>query len=167
MLKRIEIIKLMNKVLKPHGFHHRGSNWHLGALQCVQVINLQRSPFSSKYFVNLGILLRGLSDMDRPKEEHCHLRIRLESLCRDPSVISAFDLEDRAMADDERNAEITQAVTGFVVPFLSEMKNLEAISAVCQARKYPDLWITLDAERFLASLREEHSEEGRDDKSIP
>ena len=46
----------------------------------IQLINLQRSHWSSVVYVNIGLYIRSIGDIIDPKEYDCHIRYRLSSI---------------------------------------------------------------------------------------
>ena len=67
-------------LLKPLGFRRKGRTWWRSNSFAVQVVNLQRG-WGDSLHVNLGILIRELDESELPRENHCHVRARLERVC--------------------------------------------------------------------------------------
>lgn len=90
------------------GFLRKGATWYLKLEQMSWVVNLQKSQYSSKYFLNVGIWLNDLGHLEWPKEQECHVRTRINALLPldEESLVSRlFDLE-AASEESERRASL-------------------------------------------------------------
>jgi hypothetical protein len=72
---------LLKPLLKEQGFTKRGGTWWRSYNGFTQVVNIQGSQWSKKFYLNLGLYIESLGDKERPTEADCHIRNRLEHLC--------------------------------------------------------------------------------------
>lgn len=90
-----ELVTCLNGVLGNRGFNRRGSTWTRRHEEVTLVANLQKSPHSRVYYVNLGVFIHGLSDDARPRIDCCQIFARLDMLVGEgtPSNRLAMPLE--------------------------------------------------------------------------
>ncbi len=69
------------------GFLGKGQSWCLSGTDVLVVVNLQKSDFDDKYYLNFGASLRRLGIGEFPKENQCHIQVRLTSLFPDHSEV--------------------------------------------------------------------------------
>ena len=82
MVRRQEnaVIGALNSVLSERGFTRHKKAWYLSEPETILVVDLQKSNWSSTYYLSFGVLLRQLSQLQKPKLTECHVFQRLESL---------------------------------------------------------------------------------------
>jgi len=122
-----ELRQAFDARLKPHGFKRDALTWRLWAPDAVCLVNIQKSAGGGQVYVNLGILLRWVEDIQDPKEYECHLRARIEGFC--PS-----DLEPRLdaisytdiISKSERLSLLVDALEQFAIPAMLGMTTREA-----------------------------------------
>lgn len=71
--------------LKALGFTKKSDSWWRQSQDAVQVLNIQKSPFGERIYVNLGIYLKALGTETTPPERRCHVQVRLERIA-DPGL---------------------------------------------------------------------------------
>ena len=87
--------KLIKPLLKNKGFKKRGSTWWRQLDKFIQVVNIQGSQWSKKFYINLGVYIRELGDKEYPAETDCHIRNRLESIYGPESgILNLLNYED-------------------------------------------------------------------------
>ena len=104
---------------KTLGARKKSGSWYLAGPDSIVVLNLQKSSYSSRYYINIGVWFTGLGLAKDPKPTHCHLQARAETL-----------LEE---ADRPRLEELL-AVGNGRAPGVHERELLEALSS--QVRPY-------------------------------
>jgi hypothetical protein len=103
--KKLEII--LKPVLKEFGFRKKGGTWWR-QLDCfIQVVNIQGSQFSKRFYLNLGVYIKELGDVEWPAEYDCHIRVRLNSIADNAIVNSLLDFENTNVDDEERRSIAT------------------------------------------------------------
>ena len=89
----------------------------------MQVLNIQKSPFGERIYVNLGIYLKALGTETSPPERRCHIRVRLEEIA-DPGLWNEI-------ASAATNTEPTPALIAAVVQdgcgWLSRLSTLAGV----------------------------------------
>ena len=83
--------------LKALGFKKRARTWWRHRDETIQVLNLQKSSFGERLYVNLGVYVKALETEEFPPEQRCHVQVRLERVVpeeRSLSVASADSITD-------------------------------------------------------------------------
>ena len=144
-----ELEKCLDEVIRPFGFVKRRSTWHRKTLETVLVLDLQKFDYAGRYFVNLGVSVRGLSDDEYPPEEKCHLRTRLDRIYAErESVLRAFDLENTEFSSEEREPQIKQ----FIILGMNWLDTLSSVQAIAEQVKDSQFLrnrTTVQLKRFL------------------
>lgn len=66
--------------MKSRGFRKSGATWHRDQGRIIQVLNIQKSQWSDRFYINVGVYLKDLGTEARPTEYRCHVRCRAEQL---------------------------------------------------------------------------------------
>lgn len=125
-----DIERLITKILAPEGFHKKGRTWRLDTPETIAVVNLQRSQWSEKFYLNLGVMVKSMDSKLEPKHYECHARRRLAEIM--PSRLrghALFDLCDPSILPEEREKEITAAINDIALPLLRKCKTFAGLSA--------------------------------------
>ncbi|WP_457150720.1 DUF4304 domain-containing protein, partial [Mesorhizobium sp. P5_C1] len=105
-----ELESLLNKDLSANGFKKKSATWYRQDAGALQVVNLQKSNFGLRFYVNIGCVPNGMSveGLPTPKEYDCPIKIRLDSAFPDQKtrIEETLDLEISGLKDDERSANI-------------------------------------------------------------
>lgn len=125
----------LSLTLEPVGFVRNGQAWYRNLGGIIQLVDLQKSNHSKKYYLNLAgfvpdigpLPVNGKGDeLPFPKEHRCHIRIRAEQVFQNPVQKVAFehllDLE-HAIPDAEREAQLVKFMQEVILPFLEEWGN--------------------------------------------
>lgn len=131
---------LLKRALKPLGFSKTGHNWRLETEETVVVVNLQKSPWSHDYYLNIGALVRTIDDGSRtyggsrPSVVDCHFRIRLEDLFPDKpapdkvvadarqKILDLLDFNAMGPAHARRMKKLASIIDERLLPFLELCK---------------------------------------------
>jgi hypothetical protein len=139
----------MNDELRPAGFHRKGASWYLRGKEIVAVLNLQKSQYGDRYFLNIGFLLMDLDDNPFPREEQCHVRTRAAQLWSEdrPGIEDMLDMEYPFSAEPERISSIRLFVQERLIPLLREGSQAEGLSQIVKTR--PGFLVHRDARKRL------------------
>lgn len=111
------------------GYRRASSTWyHLGD-DLIRVVNLRRSSFSARYYLNAALSLRALDEQERPKEHQCPIRARLESLAPHSAgkmITDVLDL-DLPMPDSKRQEAVVALLRAYILPFFANWSSAEQI----------------------------------------
>jgi hypothetical protein len=113
---------------KNAGFSRRSASWYRTGADVITVLNLQRSQYGPKYYINIGLWLVALGEATTPKEHHCHIRTRLELLVGDAREILERLLDlGSPMGDEARASEIAAFLEVHLAPVLKASVSLESL----------------------------------------
>ena len=125
---------------KTLGARKKSGSWYLAGPDSIVVLNLQKSSYSSRYYINIGVWFTGLGLAKDPKPTHCHLQARAETLLEEADRPRAADIRQPDEADRPRLEELL-AVGNGRAPGVHERELLEALSS--QVRPYVEAGQTL------------------------
>ncbi|MBA1158656.1 DUF4304 domain-containing protein [Microvirga mediterraneensis] len=122
-----ELRQAFDARLRPHGFKRDALTWRLLTPDAVCLVNIQKSAGGGRVYVNLGILLRWIEDIQDPKEYECHLRSRIAGLCP-PDLEPRLDTVSYTdiFSKSERLSLLVDALEQFAIPAMLGMATREA-----------------------------------------
>lgn len=103
---------------------------HRQSPDVIQVIDLQRSNYGRPYYVNLGIALKALGAKNVPREEQCHIRVRLDSVPDVAADVARFLDLDQPMDPDERINSLELAAGPPIRAFVDVTASIPGLRAV-------------------------------------
>jgi hypothetical protein len=111
--------------MKAMGFRKRSRTWWRSTPDTIGVLNLQKSPFGERLYVNLGVYLTQLGQESNPPHHRCHIQTRLER------IASERFWTDIASAEPEAppTLALVEAVLNEGTAWLSQMSTLDGIRA--------------------------------------
>ena len=112
------------------GFSAKGSMAHRQSPEVIQVIDLQRSNYGRLYYVNLGIALKSLGATNVPREEQCHIRVRLDSIPDVVADVGRFLDLDQPMDVDERIKSLESTAGGPIRDFVAMTASMPGLKAL-------------------------------------
>ena len=114
--------------MKENGFCRKSNSWYKSTEECVVLLNLQHSSWSSLYYINLACFLRKSDNsILYPKEYHCHIRTRIPQCgANGESYAQTTNLES-CMTDNEREKGIISILNDYCIPTLSKLSSVEGI----------------------------------------
>lgn len=141
------------KPLKDAGFKKkRADTWYFTSEDAISVLNLQKSDYGAKYYVNVAVWLKALGDAEAPAEHHCHIRLRWKELIpEDEEELAALlDLESRSISDGERIGRIQHLLRTYIIPFLQTAQSVERLRSVFGTDRWPVCLVNRRAQELLA-----------------
>lgn len=118
---------ILKPVLKKEMFRKKGGTWWRKREGFIQVINIQGSRFSKRFYLNLGVYIRALGDKEFPAEYDCHLRVRLGALA--DSELENMLLDYEAKIDKTERLKIADMILSFGIPWLDKCSSFEGAKA--------------------------------------
>jgi Domain of unknown function (DUF4304) len=107
---------------KRNGLVRRNLNLYKVSPEVIGLINLQKSAYGPKYYLNVGFWIQQ-PDLDRylPKEPECHVRLRLGIYSSEFSrrLESLLDLASE-IEDEERSAALADLLVHDVLPLVDQ-----------------------------------------------
>ena len=83
MIEKTIFKAALNEVFQRSRFARKGQSWFLNGEDAIVVVELQKSNYDEKYYVNFGIWLKRFGLTLYPKANHCQIQSRLTSLYPD------------------------------------------------------------------------------------
>lgn len=127
MIDKLMFKKVFAKALQNEGFCKKGSTWYLDGAEVTVVLNLQHSDHGEYFYINVGFWLKSLGDNSFPKENHCHVRLRLPSIF----VSAQFLIEKVCSLEYGTTEDLDQFVNFFekeAIPFLRSICTEEQLA---------------------------------------
>lgn len=143
------IQKPFEDTLCKSGFAKKSGSWYIHYPETVGVVNLQKSQYGDTYYVNLGVWVNALGEAQFPKENTCHIRIRLSALC-DDTFERAMD-SDSALSDDQRKKVIEAALLKKAIPFLQSTSSLSKIKEGIENGRLGEAMVHVKVKKLLSS----------------
>jgi Domain of unknown function (DUF4304) len=117
------------------GATKKSGSWFRRGPETIVVLNLQKSDYGDRYFVNVALWLLPLGPASAPKENVCHIRSRLSQLVpreMEEQVNELFDLNIPIDAASRRERLIV-VLRENLLPLIDNGSTLEGLrSARCQ-----------------------------------
>lgn len=127
--------------------------WYVAGSDAIIVLNLQKSQYGPKYFINVALWFTGIGEAITPKPSHCHVQTRLETLVPEAvrlQVEALLDL-DVGIDDGERQTELWEVLTRQLEPVIEAGKTLEGLGTDTGRHLLSKSLIDGDGQRFLAA----------------
>ena len=136
---------------KESGCSKKAGSWYRRSAETIVVLNLQKSQYGLQYYVNVGLWLLGLDQVETPKERHCPIRTRLTRLV--PLAIEArlttlLDLQS-PIDDALRREELLALLHEHLLPLMEASAALDGLRSGQGQRLIKASLIEGDALRLL------------------
>lgn len=59
-MTRDNIIAIISEIFKPYGFKKKGATWILEGDELIKIVQLQKSYFGARYYVNYGYIIKAI-----------------------------------------------------------------------------------------------------------
>ena len=109
--------------LKSAGFKKKARTWWRSRAAVIQVINIQKSAYGERLYINLGIYVKQFGTEQTPPENRCHVQARLERVsdpARQPDV-------ERAASSTVPSAALVEAILTDGLAWLDRLSTLQGI----------------------------------------
>jgi len=73
-MEKKELASILSEVLVPIGFNKKGNYWVVNGDEITKIINLQKSQFSNRFYINYGYILKSI-----PLDDMMHIYMRVAS----------------------------------------------------------------------------------------
>ena len=118
-----DLESILKSGLKAHGFRKKGGTWWKHLESFIQVINIQGSQWSKRFYLNLGVYIKELGDKEWPAEYDCHIRIRLNSISDSTLVNKLLNYEEDL--EGIKREKISEIVETEGIPWLDMCSSIE------------------------------------------
>ena len=141
---------------KARGGHKKAGSWYLITAESVTVLNLQKSNYSPRYYINFGLWFLGIGPANDPRPTDCHLQTRLELLVSEndrPRLEALLDL-DEGMRDESRHDALLSALEDWLLPFIEAGSSLSNLTTPNGQRLLKKSLLNRDGQPFLGAALE-------------
>ena len=130
------------------GFVKKGQSWYLDGNDALIVINLQKSNWGERYYINMGIWLKAFGEASFPQFNHCHLYYRVENFFPENRELILFgcSLEN---SSPEILAELTGFIESQLIPFLQSCTVISRLREMMIQGALEGGFVRLDAREDL------------------
>lgn len=135
------------------GFRKQSGTWCRRQQEAIVLIELQKSQYGAKYFVNVALWLLELGDVRRcPKEQQCHVRSRLTRVLpnHQERLSALLDLEDTSIEEDHRRVELLEILDKHLLPLLDSYSTLDQLRSLQARGLLSSALITGPAQQILS-----------------
>lgn len=135
------------------GFTKKSGSWYRRSSETIVVLNLQESQYGPQYYVNVALWLLGIGpEEEAPKENHCHVRTRLELLVPTPKGRATTLLDLTSPLDDRtRREELLTLLDSDLLPVVDACATLENLRSGEGRRLIDVSLVEGPAQRLLAA----------------
>ena len=119
------------------------------------VIDLQKSDYSDKFYINIGIYVKAIEDIKNPKSYKCHTVVRITSISNDymrDLLEKSLDCEF-IIKDEDRVKTLRDAFNIVVFPFLENFTSIPAIYQTITEEKIPNIYPRTSLINFLSEWK--------------
>lgn len=148
-MTKIDFKKAVAAPFKAAGFVAKGQSFFKDSAEIAIVINLQKSDFDEKYYVNLGVWLKGIAPAEFPSANKCHIQSRLTSIF--PDQASAIDAACHLGASEHQVEELVSFLEMTVVPFCEDCLHIDGLNLLIAGGRFKRALVMQVARNFLAS----------------
>lgn len=132
-MERKDLIELMNEILCPLGFKHKGNNWLFNEAELSKIINLQKSCFGNYYYINYGFIIKAI----KLDGLYMHIDNRLASKNREEQkeIDTLLDFEFD-MPKKRRLFLLKQKIELIILPVMQNVNSEEDIKNELKKRSH-------------------------------
>lgn len=120
----------LNELLSDGGYLRSKDTWRRRSPEVVEVVNIQKSQYGHQYYLNYGIWILAVGENKAPRDEDCHIQIRITSaISSGKELAMLLDLE-REMSDGERREGIRRLFLSEFFPWSSGCASIAGLKAM-------------------------------------
>ena len=115
--------------LKAQGFRKKSRTWWRTTEETIQVLNLQKSPFGERLYINLGVYVRQLGKESNPAQHNCHVHTRLEQVAAEEYWNCIVSAESEPVPPPE----LVAAILTDGIEWLDQVSTIQGIRSYLRA----------------------------------
>lgn len=138
---------------KESGGSKKSGSWYRRSPESIFVLNLQKSQYALRYYVNVALWLLAAGPADTPKPSHCHIQTRLERLvpaAREEQLTRLLDL-DAPGDEGARHEELLALLRAHLLPVMEAASTLEGLRSGEGQRFVKASLVDGDGQRLLSA----------------
>ena len=140
---------------KAGGGSKKSGSWYRRSPETILVLNLQKSQYATRYYVNVALWLLAAGPADAPKPSHCHVQTRLDDLVPptlEERLTALLDL-DSPIDDGTRHEELLALLREHLLSIMDAAATLEGLRSGEGQRFVQRSLVDGDGQRVLAALK--------------
>jgi hypothetical protein len=98
-----DVIKAIKPILKDYGFKKKDLNWFAEDENIIKIFNIQKSQYSKKVYLNIGILLKKIEEKSGYSIVDCHIRFGLDHLINRDFLDFEIDINSILRLEEFKN----------------------------------------------------------------
>lgn len=151
-MTRTVVQETFDRFMKSAGFAKRSGSWYRSSDEVVTVVELQKSQYGPKYYINLGLWLRALGESTAPKEQSCHVRTRLSSLvgAKEEDQLASLLDAGSGLSQSEQRDDLWSFLEAWLAPAISACDSVSRLRSGDGQRVVSAALVTGPAQRLLA-----------------
>lgn len=102
------------------GFEKRKGTWYLRTPETILVLDLQKSQYSRRYYVNVGVWLQAIEESQSPKSHQSHVVARLTQMVSNPEHVERLLSADSGLSKEEQAPELREVLTSVLSEVTAE-----------------------------------------------
>jgi hypothetical protein len=126
--ERNAIQRAIDEFAQAGGMVKQSGSWYLTRDEVTVLVNLQKSQYSSSYYLNVGFWFAALAENRFPKEQECHVRVLAELLI--PAIAAELkellDLQT-SVPDADRQRRLQAVLSSELLPVLELGSSLKGV----------------------------------------
>lgn len=135
-MEKKELASIISNVLVPQGFKRKGNYWVINGQELNKVVDLQKSEFSNRFYVNYGFIINAIPLVGWKK----HIFYRLGSkIKKDQKRITELLDLDNDISDESRAKELGKFINENIITKLLSVNTEEDI--LKYLKNQPDLLV--------------------------
>lgn len=143
--------KVIDEALTPLGYTKRKNTWFLTQDETIRLVDLQKSQYGEKYYINLAIYLKNLGNLEYPPENLCHIRTRLEAIVSNKEDYESLLDGEKNENIDERMGKLSKLFHSSALPWLSIGNSEASLREAIRNDKLKNSLITIAAKNRLTA----------------
>jgi hypothetical protein len=150
--RRNVVQEMLERFGREAALEKKSGVWYRRGDGVIGVVDLQKSQYGPKYYLNVGFWLEQLGEERYPKPERSHISVRLETLVPEERerIAKLLDLDD-PIGDEERVEELLSVLKGQVLPLLERGSSAAQLQALVKDGTLKGAAIRRPAQELLAT----------------
>jgi hypothetical protein len=130
-VKKQELVAFLNDLFLSLGFKRKGNNWANNGEILTKIINLQKSNYSNRYYINYGFIICKL-----PLTTTTHITYRLAASAQKENelIVDLLDLESK-IEKEERLPKLRELISAKVIRRMQPVNDEESL--LIEIKKMP------------------------------
>jgi len=133
----------------------RSGSWYVHSRETIVVLNLQKSQFALKYFVNVAIWILVTVPAEAPKPSECQIQTRLDALLPpdlETHLNELLDLQNN-FESQARHSQFLDLLRKHLSPAIGAASTLDGLRAGEALRLVSSSLVDGDGQRILQVIR--------------